>query len=620
MRRFTIATVKVTILLLAFVITPVAYGFIGLVGASGAVYAPADDPTAPTRPAAPPIGDLSKPTAVVLMSQAGSEVTDVLAPYEVLARSGAFNVYAVAPDPTAVPLGSGLDVLPQLTLAELDARLAGKAPDLIAVPAMNGVGTAAHARIRDWLRNHVDDATLLLAICNGSEVLADAGLLDGRTATANWAALDEYAVRFPAVDWVRGVRYVEASDLISTAGITSGVNGTLRAVARFVGERAAIELAQQIGYPDPRIGSAPVIEQRRLEPADAGIVILEAAYDWGRPTIGVGLAPGVGEIEVASIIDVHGGDAYATRTTTVAVDGAELVQSEHGLWFAPRATLDKESGLDRLLVPGVNAADARDASFEARAGELGLRPEYIHDEQSTGERSFSFDAPLRDLAARSSVAAATLTAKALEYPLDHLRLEGPAWPWQILFGPVFVGIVGVLVVACLWRAARWSLRVARSAQATRRIGTTGPARRVGTFVLHAVEMVIAMVAGMALLGFPISVIARAFGIDDLYHEAPLLGAVVMTAIMTVPMAAWMSVRGHDRTMITEMSLAMVVPTIVLLASAIVGLIAPEAIMSWQDPLMYLAMLGVMVVRWDMYSGGSHSRHLGATPPVAAHGG
>lgn len=57
---------------------------------------------------------------MVVLSNAGSQVTDVLAPYEVLATTKEFNVYAAAPVKQAVPLGGGLDLMPQLTLAELD--------------------------------------------------------------------------------------------------------------------------------------------------------------------------------------------------------------------------------------------------------------------------------------------------------------------------------------------------------------------------------------------------------------------------------------------------------------------------------------------------------------------
>jgi transcriptional regulator GlxA family with amidase domain len=471
MRRLSLMAAKAAILLLIFVVTPVAVGVLGMLSVSSTVYAPSAGPFDAGDVPPPPAHDPGKPTAVVLMSHAGSEVTDVLAPYEVLARSRAFNVYAVAADPRPVPLGGGLDVVPQLTFAELDARLGASDPELIVVPAMQAVGSAEHEPIRDWLVAHAGEASLVLSVCNGSQVLADAGLLDGRQATANWAAIDTYIATYADVEWVRGLRYVEADDLISTAGITSGVNGTLRAVARFIGEPAAKDLAEAIGYPDPRIGDSPVIEVRRLEPADAAIVMLEAAYDWGRPTVGVALADGAGEIEIAGVMDVHGGDSYALETTTLAVDGGAFVRSAHGLVFAPRTALDEQADLDRLIVPGRAAAESPDPSFERRASDAGLTPEYLHRVAPGASPAFPFDAPLIDFAERTSRAAADLTAKALEYPTDHLQLGGPAWPWTVLAGPVVIGSLAVIVAVLIGRAVaaigRSLVGAVRRARATR---------------------------------------------------------------------------------------------------------------------------------------------------------
>jgi hypothetical protein len=70
---------------------------------------------------------------------------------------------------------------------------------------------------------------------------------------------------------VRGLRYVEGGSLIYTAGITSGVNGTLRAVARLLGTQAAMALAERIGYPDQRLDAAPDILASRISMSDAAI-------------------------------------------------------------------------------------------------------------------------------------------------------------------------------------------------------------------------------------------------------------------------------------------------------------------------------------------------------------
>ena len=285
----------------------------------------------------------------------------------------------------------------------------------------------------------------------------DAGLLDGRQATGNWAALDANEVQYPAVDWVRGVRYVETDDLISTAGITSGVNGTLRAVSREIGLEAAERLADEIGYPDRRVGDSPTIEIRRMELPDIAIAVTDAAFDWGRARIGVGLVDGVGELEVASVIDVHGGDAYVAETTTFAVGGGSLVTSAHGLAFVPRTTLDGGPHLDRIVVPGAAAATQRDPAFETAARRHGRQPVYLHASPD-GRTRFPFDAALEDLAATTSVPAAALTAKALEYPTEHLRLDGPAWPVLTVIPVLAVAALGVALAIAVGRAVHAGLR------------------------------------------------------------------------------------------------------------------------------------------------------------------
>jgi hypothetical protein len=132
-------------------------------------------------------------------------------------------------------------------------------------------------------------------------------------------------------------------------------------------------------------------------------------------------------------------------------------------------------------------------------------------------------------------------------------------------------------------------------------------------------MVVVMVAGMAILSVPVRLVADALGIADLYREVPEAGAVVMTLTMVIPMAAWMAVRGHGSRMILEMSIAMAIPVAGLLALAGIGAIDGVAIMTFVDPLMYVAMLVAMVARRGHYTGGSHEGHRGmlAGAPIRA---
>ena len=188
---------------LAGLAVQVAVGVVGMIGAADGVYPPreAGAPAAP-RAVEPAALDAAKPTAVVAMGNEGANAADVLAPYEVLAATGAFNLYTAAPEQRPVPLTGGLDLVPDLTLAELDRRLPN-GPDVILVPVLPDAGETSSAPLEQWLTARATGDTLLVGVCTGAEVLASAGLLDGRSATTHWLAIDWFDVRYANVSWQR---------------------------------------------------------------------------------------------------------------------------------------------------------------------------------------------------------------------------------------------------------------------------------------------------------------------------------------------------------------------------------------------------------------------------------
>ncbi|MFG3701708.1 hypothetical protein ACGF5C_27935 [Micromonospora sp. NPDC047620] len=133
-------------LLVAGLAAPVAVGAVGIAGARDTTY-PAREAGAAALGSVvvpPPRHDPAKPTVALVLGVQGANVADLLAPYEVLADTGRFNLYTVAAERRPVTLTGGLDLLPDLTFAELDARtLAG--PDVIVVPQLVGGGTATVA-------------------------------------------------------------------------------------------------------------------------------------------------------------------------------------------------------------------------------------------------------------------------------------------------------------------------------------------------------------------------------------------------------------------------------------------------------------------------------------------
>src|SRR3712207_6180790 len=289
----------------------------------------------------------------------------------------------------------------------------------------------------------------MMSVCDGAEVLADAGLLDGRRATVNWANISRWEGRYPGVEWLRGLRYVEDGNVMTAAGVTSGVSATLRVIRGYVGEEAAADLAWEIDYPDQRIGDEPRIEADRLTASDRALYVLSGAYGWDKPRIGVVLRDGLSEIELASVFDTYPGPAFTSKTTSLAPEGTRSpVRSEHGLLFVPRSDLEGAPSLDRVLVPGRDAASETDPAVRSWAQKNGLEPEYVHADALA---RFPFDATLRNLAEHENAPVARFTARLLEYPTDHLSLTGGGWPFAHLLRPLAVGLLGLALAALTGR-------------------------------------------------------------------------------------------------------------------------------------------------------------------------
>lgn len=417
--------------LVAVLLVPAVGATISVLSAFGALYAPGPQRAVPAAP--PLLYDPAKPTAVVVVGNEGAVVSDVLAPYEILADTGRFNVYTVTPKREPKPLTGGLDLVPDLSFDDLAARLGPKAPDLVVVPALPDVGEPSTEPVKAWLRAQAAHGSKLLSVCNGAGVLASAGLLDGRPATAHWLKVGTWADEYPAVHWVRGQRFVDDGDVVTTAGILSGIDGTLHWVERLAGKQVAADAATTIRW--RHYGTTVPVTPAAGMPDPVALV--NGGFRWSPDDIGVLLTNGVGEIELASVFDTQG-QSLTSRTLAVTTDGAPI-RSRHGLTFVPRADLaGAATGLDRLLVPG----GARGVPLPAGAPAA----EYVHDRPG-----FAYDTAVSALARSTDVATARWTAKALELPTDGVELEGRAWPWLPTALPIALVVLGAAAVTAVVR-------------------------------------------------------------------------------------------------------------------------------------------------------------------------
>ncbi|MCT2593010.1 helix-turn-helix domain-containing protein [Streptomyces sp. N2-109] len=118
------------------------------------------------------------------------------------------------------------------------------------------------------LRRAADAGCRMVSLCNGSFALAAAGILDGRRATAHWAHTETLARRFPKVEVDDTVLYIDDGDVLTSAGLSGGLDLCLHLVRRDLGARVANQLARLLVVPAHRPGGQAQFVERAVVPAD----------------------------------------------------------------------------------------------------------------------------------------------------------------------------------------------------------------------------------------------------------------------------------------------------------------------------------------------------------------
>lgn len=136
-----------------------------------------------------------------------------------------------------------------------------------------------------------------------------------------------------------------------------------------------------------------------------------------------------------------------------------------------------------------------------------------------------------------------------------------------------------------------------------------PRPRALSFVLHYLQMIIAMALGMMVL-YPLWLLAVGGAPETAWVHRADVDSLVMATTMVIPMAAWMRFRGHGRRPTVEMSAAMYAGFVVLYPFLWLGIIDTDGLMLLGHVLMLLFMLAAMLARPGEYSG-SHAHHAHA---------
>lgn len=347
----------------------------------------------------------------IVLGRSGTEAADALAPYEVFARSPKFAVTTVADTRLPVQLVGGPAVIPATTFTEVDSGTA-PAPELLVVPAVEDPAGDSEAATRAWIVRQSARGIRILGICAGSVLLAETGVLDGHRATSHWSRIGSLQKSRPGVRWIGGQRVVQDGRMTTTAGVTSGIPGALQLIHDLAGPAEAARIGAEVGYPGWSPTGSTAITDQAFSVSDAPVA-LNAALPWFRPTVGVGLTDGIGEIDAVAPFEVY---AVSGAARTVAVAATPSVTTRHGMVLLTAPPSAGWPAMERLILPGTAAEDLRLTTWAAQRALSTTAPAPSHP-------GTAFDAALEELSLRAGSAAAASTAKFIDYPTAQLRLH-----------------------------------------------------------------------------------------------------------------------------------------------------------------------------------------------------
>jgi transcriptional regulator GlxA family with amidase domain len=188
-------------------------------------------------------------------------------------RDGAplYEVSSCSERGTEVATTSGFRVKPERDLSALESA------DTVVVPGYFAVLDPPPAAVTDALRGVAARGARVLSVCTGAFALAHAGLLDGRRATTHWAHADQLAALFPAIAVDAAALYVDEGEVMTSAGLSAGIDLSLHVVRKDFGAAAGETVARRmVAAPHRQGGQAQFI--KRPAPDESGS--LEGTRRW----------------------------------------------------------------------------------------------------------------------------------------------------------------------------------------------------------------------------------------------------------------------------------------------------------------------------------------------------
>jgi putative intracellular protease/amidase len=181
-----------------------------------------------------------RPRVAILVFN-GVQIIDYAAPFEVMGQAG-YDVFTVGETTAAVTTAMGMQTIPRYGFTDHPR------PDILLLPGGNVDNHLQNAALISWVRSNAAAARYVLSVCNGAFFLSRAGLLEGLKATTFYGLIDVLRAQTPNATIVSDRRFVDNGKIVTTAGLSSGIDGSLHVIAKVSGPARAQMVALNMEY------------------------------------------------------------------------------------------------------------------------------------------------------------------------------------------------------------------------------------------------------------------------------------------------------------------------------------------------------------------------------------
>ncbi|SET59614.1 transcriptional regulator, AraC family [Oceanobacillus limi] len=179
------------------------------------------------------------------------EVLDFSGPFEVFSLAtlpnsniNPFVVKTVSEDGNMISARNGLKVTPDYSF-ENHPKF-----DIVIVPGGYGAEKIEinNPKVVKWIVQQQSEVEMMTSVCTGALLLAKSGILDRKRATTHWMDIDDLEKEFPLISVQRNAKFVDEGSIITSGGISAGINMSFHIISRLYGKTVAKELAKRMEY------------------------------------------------------------------------------------------------------------------------------------------------------------------------------------------------------------------------------------------------------------------------------------------------------------------------------------------------------------------------------------